>query len=55
VLWGTLFLDESIHVSTVAGGAVILFSVWLITRTPTATEQTRVPAPFAVSPSTDRG
>ena len=32
VLWGALFLDEAIHVSTVAGGAVILLSVWLITR-----------------------
>ena len=32
VLWGTLFLDEAIHVSTVLGGAVILLSVWLITR-----------------------
>jgi drug/metabolite transporter (DMT)-like permease len=32
VLWGALFLDEAIHLSTVAGGAVILLSVWLITR-----------------------
>jgi drug/metabolite transporter (DMT)-like permease len=36
VLWGALFLDEAIHVSTVAGGAVILLSVWLITRRPRA-------------------
>jgi drug/metabolite transporter (DMT)-like permease len=34
VLWGALFLDETIHLSTLAGGAVILFSVFLITRAP---------------------
>jgi drug/metabolite transporter (DMT)-like permease len=34
VLWGALFLDEAIHLSTIAGGAVILLSVWLITRRP---------------------
>jgi drug/metabolite transporter (DMT)-like permease len=34
VLWGALFLDEAIHLSTIAGGAVILASVWLITRRP---------------------
>jgi drug/metabolite transporter (DMT)-like permease len=34
VLWGALFLDEAIHLSTVLGGAVILLSVWLITRSP---------------------
>jgi len=33
VLWGALFLDESIRLSTVLGGGVILLSVWLITRT----------------------
>jgi drug/metabolite transporter (DMT)-like permease len=32
VLWGAVFLDEAIHLSTIAGGAVILVSVWLITR-----------------------
>ena len=42
VLWGALFLDEAIHLSTVLGGAVILVSVWLITRTPP-------PAPVARS------
>jgi drug/metabolite transporter (DMT)-like permease len=36
VLWGALFLDERIHLGTVVGGAVILLSVWLITRSPTA-------------------
>jgi len=36
VLWGALFLDERIHLGTVLGGAVILLSVWLITRTPAA-------------------
>ena len=36
VLWGALFLDEAIHASTLAGGAVILLSVWLITRRPPA-------------------
>jgi drug/metabolite transporter (DMT)-like permease len=36
VLWGALFLDETIHLATVAGGAVILVSVWLITRAPAA-------------------
>ena len=34
VLWGALFLGETIHVATIAGGAVILASVWLITRNP---------------------
>jgi drug/metabolite transporter (DMT)-like permease len=38
VLWGALFLDEAIHLSTVLGGAVILLSVWLITRTPAGAE-----------------
>jgi drug/metabolite transporter (DMT)-like permease len=37
VLWGALFLGETIHLSTIAGGAVILFSVFLITRAPAAT------------------
>lgn len=32
VLWGALFLGEAIHFSTLVGGAVILFSVYLITR-----------------------
>src|SRR5215216_3822884 len=36
VLWGALFLDEAIHLATVLGGAVILVSVWLITRGPGA-------------------
>jgi drug/metabolite transporter (DMT)-like permease len=36
VLWGALFLDERIHLGTLLGGAVILLSVWLITRTPAA-------------------
>src|SRR5918999_2175508 len=40
VLWGALFLDERIHLGTVIGGAVILLSVWLITRAPAP-----VPAP----------
>jgi drug/metabolite transporter (DMT)-like permease len=34
VLWGALFLGERIHLGTVLGGAVIMLSVWLITRTP---------------------
>lgn len=34
VLWGALFLDEAVHLSTILGGAVILLSVWLITRSP---------------------
>ena len=38
VLWGALFLDEAIHLATVLGGAVILLSVWLITRTPVRAE-----------------
>ena len=45
VLWGALFLDESIRLSTVLGGAVILLSVWLITRTPAAP---RAPEPLPV-------
>jgi drug/metabolite transporter (DMT)-like permease len=36
VLWGALFLGEAIHLSTILGGAVILLSVWLITRRPAA-------------------
>jgi drug/metabolite transporter (DMT)-like permease len=52
VLWGALFLDEAIHLATVVGGAVILLSVWLITRSPAATPQeARVPEPLAVSRS----
>ncbi len=50
VLWGALFLDEAIHASTVAGGAVILLSVWLITRRPAA----RVPARAAEAMSSAR-
>jgi drug/metabolite transporter (DMT)-like permease len=42
VLWGALFLGEAIHLSTVLGGAVILLSVWLITRTPAPPRETRV-------------
>jgi drug/metabolite transporter (DMT)-like permease len=34
VLWGALFLGEEIHLATVLGGAVILLSVYLITRFP---------------------
>jgi len=48
VLWGALFLDEAIHLGTVAGGAVILLSVWLITRTPAA--PARVAAPERSDP-----
>jgi len=44
VLWGALFLGEAVHVSTIAGGAVILFSVWLITRRPAS-------APVPVGPA----
>jgi drug/metabolite transporter (DMT)-like permease len=43
VLWGALFLGETIHLATVLGGAVILLSVWLITRTP--------PSPAAAEPT----
>src|SRR5215211_5263210 len=32
VLWGALFLDEAIHLSTIVGGAVVLAIVSLITR-----------------------
>jgi len=48
VLWGALFLDEAIHLGTVAGGAVILLSVWLITRTPPG--PARVAAPERSDP-----
>jgi drug/metabolite transporter (DMT)-like permease len=48
VLWGALFLDEAIHLATVAGGAVILLSVWLITRSP-------APAPVPAGPPEDAG
>jgi drug/metabolite transporter (DMT)-like permease len=43
VLWGALFLDEAIHLSTVLGGAIILASVWLITRSPAVTEPPPAP------------
>ena len=46
VLWGALFLDERIHLGTLLGGAVILLSVWLITRTPAPAE---VPQPLPAS------
>jgi drug/metabolite transporter (DMT)-like permease len=49
VLWGALFLDETIHLGTVAGGAVILMSVWLITRAPAT-----VPARAASATSSAR-
>lgn len=45
VLWGALFLGEAIHLSTVAGGAVILFAVWLITRSPRGREEPAAAAP----------
>ena len=51
VLWGALFLDETIHLSTVLGGAVILLSVWLITRTPASARASEL---LAVSPYVDR-
>jgi drug/metabolite transporter (DMT)-like permease len=44
VLWAALFLGEVIHVATVAGGAVILLSVWLITRAPPSTRRETVEA-----------
>jgi drug/metabolite transporter (DMT)-like permease len=51
VLWGALFLDERIHLGTVLGGAVILLSVWLITRRPAAAPApaTEVPQPVSAS------
>jgi drug/metabolite transporter (DMT)-like permease len=51
VLWGALFLDERIHLGTVLGGAVILLSVWLITRTPAAERAAAElsPAPVAAA------
>jgi drug/metabolite transporter (DMT)-like permease len=45
VLWGALFLGEAIHLSTLAGGAVILFSVYLITRAARGAPSASVPAP----------
>jgi drug/metabolite transporter (DMT)-like permease len=53
VLWGALFLDEAIHLSTVLGGGVILLSVWLITRSPAATPLVRAAEPLAVSRSSE--
>jgi drug/metabolite transporter (DMT)-like permease len=38
VLWGAVFLDEAIHLATLLGGAVILLSVYLITRFPAPLE-----------------
>lgn len=54
VLWGALFLGEAIHLATVLGGAVILFSVWLITRSPAPPDDTvRAPELLAVSRARD--
>ena len=54
VLWGALFLDETIDVATIVGGAVILFSVWLITRGPAGpTQGVPMPDSLAVSRSGD--
>ena len=47
VLWGALFLGETIHLATIVGGAVILVSVWLITRRP---ETGRVAVAEATAP-----
>jgi drug/metabolite transporter (DMT)-like permease len=47
VLWGALFLDERIHLGTVIGGAVILLSVWLITRVPASVREARTAAAHA--------
>ena len=44
VLWGALFLGERIHLGTVLGGAVILLSVWLITRVPASVREARTAA-----------
>jgi len=46
VLWGALFLDETIDLATILGGAVILVSVHLITRfpAPAPVEATAPPA-----------
>jgi drug/metabolite transporter (DMT)-like permease len=54
VLWGALFLDETIHLATILGGAVILVSVWLITRAPGGpSEQVPGPELVAVSRASD--
>ena len=54
VLWGALFLGEAIHLATVLGGAVILLSVWLITRAPAPADDTmRAPELLAVSRARD--
>jgi drug/metabolite transporter (DMT)-like permease len=53
VLWGALFLGEEIHLATVLGGAVILLSVWLITRSPAPHDDVRAPERLAVSSARD--
>jgi drug/metabolite transporter (DMT)-like permease len=54
VLWGALFLDEAIHLATILGGAVILLSVWLITRSPAPPRQeARAPELLVVSRAPD--
>jgi drug/metabolite transporter (DMT)-like permease len=57
VLWGALFLDETIHLATILGGAVILVSVWLITHAPGGPggpgEQVPGPELVAVSRASD--
>ena len=45
VLWAALFRGEAIHLSTVLGGAVILFSVFLITRETSAEHLQSRPQP----------
>ncbi len=49
VLWGALFLGETIDLATVLGGAVILVSVYLITRFPARAPERRVGGPTAGS------
>jgi drug/metabolite transporter (DMT)-like permease len=54
VLWGAVFLGEAVHLATLLGGAVILFSVWLITRSPPRPgEPPRAPERLAVSRARD--
>ncbi len=51
VLWGALFLGEAIHLSTLAGGAVILCSVYLITRGPDRSKASLPPTAAVTSSS----
>ena len=51
VLWAAIFLGERVTIGTLAGGALILASVALVTGTSLSRRRAPVPAPAAPSPA----